>query len=270
MFRILQLNEIQFSTFEEKEQTASNLLLLLMSYVRFIITSIKTNEFLYDNYSFDRQSTSGLTKMTGFYLIVNKRTKKIYFGTTTNLAQWKGEHKSGLFKQQNKKLLNSFRVDLQSGEPTDFYFVPLVGFSKAFAQEYFSNSKDLQVYLETKIEEPFLETFLQEFPNTFYNVKTNSRFEKGNKYGGTPQSGSPSIAVMFENYAWESVTAAAVSLNVAAKSICNKRDAGLFQNISKNEFALFKGSRIFQAGAKDFFVNKPDQLRSLKQRLGFR
>lgn len=190
-----------------------------------------------------------------------------------NLAQRKGEHRVALFDStKRKKLSNSFKPDLDTGQPTDFYFVPLLGFSKKLINGSFE-PKEFSKYLDEQIEMPILAEFFQEdnpYRNFFYNVKTLGVFSIENKYGGTPQNGSPSQAVFFENYAWENVTAAAISLKVSSKSIRNKREQGLFKNISQNQFQNFDGYKIERAVAERYFDYKHQEFLTFKKNLGFR
>lgn len=72
MFILLSNNDIQFSTSDEKAQTAATIIQLLKRQILLIIDEIKTNRFSYDSFGFSRNSSSGLTNLSGFYLIVNQ------------------------------------------------------------------------------------------------------------------------------------------------------------------------------------------------------
>lgn len=76
--------------------------------------------------------------------------------------------------------------------------------------------------------------------------------------------------IMFKNYAWESVSAAAYSLSKERKSIREKRKRGVFQEISLEEFNDFVGIKITNANAEGFFKDKPQELQTLKKDLGLR
>ncbi len=273
MFTLFSNNEIKLSTSEEKAQTALTFIEVLKPKIFLIIDEIRTNRFSYESFCFSRNSSSGLTRVSGFYLIVNQRTKKVYLGSTSNLAQRKGEHHAALFDPtKRKKLLNTFKFDLDEGQPTDFYFVPLLGISKEFINGFFE-PKEFRDYFDRQIEMPLLIEFLNEnnpYHTFFYNVKTLGVFDIKNTYGGTPQSGLPSQAIFYENYAWESVTAAAICLNVSGKSIRNKREMGVFKNISQSQFQNFNGHKIKKADAERYFNEKRQEFLTLKQKLGFR
>lgn len=128
-------------------------------------------------------------------------------------------------------------------------------------------------FLDIQVERPLLEEYLSstsQHVSLFYNEKTIGTFTQGNVYGGSPNSGASNKPLMFQNYAWESVSAAANSLLKERKSIREKRKRGVFQEISLEAFNNFVGIKISNADAKGFFQDKPQELQTLKKDLGLR
>lgn len=264
--------EIEFSTEFKKQQSTKKIRELLKEQIHILLESLKSGHFNPTFFSFERKKGSGLNVCAGLYAIVNSRTKKIYVGGTTNLSQRKGEHKKGLFDGiRSNKLLKSFEVDLQTGEENDFSFIPLVVFPKSIFQ-YFSNLKEFQNLLEEEFETPLLKEFLLDSQNSsfFYNQKTIGGFQENNIFGGTPQSGCANQAIQYQEYAWESISAAAKSLQVDRKSIRNKRSQGIFRSITQREYENFQGTQISNLNAETFFTTRVEELFSLKNSLGFR
>lgn len=265
---------ISFST----EMSVANLVYTLVSIVKkeveSIILSVLNGTFDYA-FSFDRDSIA-LTKVVGLYMIVNKRSKKVYLGGSVNLAQRRRDYKSYLNK--NTKVYKAMREDLLKGQASDFYFVPIVGFRRSSVTGLTNtseqaNSQQLMSFLDFQVEQPLLEEYLSstcQYASLFYNEKTIGTFTQGNAYGGSPNSGSASKPLMFQNYAWESVSAAANSLLKERKSIRAQRKPNKFREISLEEFNNFVGVKITNANAKDFFKDKPEELQTLKRDLGLR
>lgn len=135
------------------------------------------------------------------------------------------------------------------------------------------NEGNLRAFLDFKVETPILCEFLDpegHYFSFFYNGKVTGTFLLGNTFGGTPQSGQASHAICFENYAWESISAAAKSLKKDRKSIRNRLERHLFQSLSKQEFEEFQGFQILNKQADTFFDQRAEELHTLLQRLGFR
>lgn len=264
--------EIDFSTELEKQQSTKRICELLNENIHILLQHVKGGQFDSTFFSFEKKKRSGLTKCAGLYAIVNSRTQKIYVGGTTNLSQRKGEHKKGLLDGiRSTKFLKSFEIDLQIGEASDFSFVPLVVLPKSVCQ-YFLNGKEFQKFIEEKLETPLLQEFLSNPEDSvfFYNRKITGLFQRNNTFGGSPQSGIPNQAIQYEEYAWESVSAAAKSLQVDRKSIRNKRDQGIFSPLTQIEYENFQGTQISNVNAENFFVSRVEKLFSLKNSLGFR
>lgn len=238
-----------FSNSDSQNFIANLLISKTIEKLLIIIDQVKSETFNYDDYSFSKNKKSGLTKKAGIYVIINKRTKKIYLGGTGNLAQRKGEYRNNLTKvEPSQKVYSSMREDLTKGNPNDFYFVPIVGFHQdlaIFTEKQESVKKQLSIFLDLKVEQVVLEQMLTNeslsgmYAKMFYNQKTIGRFQEGNTYGGTPESGAENRALCFKDYAWESVSAAANSLKKDRKSIRNKRDKGVLKEISSEQYNNF-------------------------------
>lgn len=235
------------------------------------------------DYSWKRQPGSGLTNQAGIYALVNLPLKKVYLGGTSDLAQRKGEYKSWLSNpSRHAKLPNAIEADIKVGKLEDFFFVPLVTIpqsclsfpatvsSKKTVGSNVTLGKEISQFLDLEVEKPILQTLLAQpaAAQTVYNQKTVGTFVMGNQQGGSPQSGSPSKAVMFQNYAWESKSAAAKSLGKHPKTIRNYTDAGKFTEITIADYEAFSGTRISNKDAASFFEAKADQLKDLKDALG--
>jgi hypothetical protein len=118
-------------------------------------------------------------------------------------------------------------------------------------------SKFLEDYVESILLIHYLSSNLK---GVFYNQKVVGAFEKGNLYGGSPKSGKPSQAVCFQNYAWESESAAASSFDVDKKLLRTKIDNG-FINIAKSlkmSLKIFLGLKfsLLIQKLKHFFMKK--------------
>jgi hypothetical protein len=253
-----------------------------------------------------RSKNSHLTNVVGLYLIINRRSNKFYLGSSIDLAQRRREYRSYI-SNNSKKLDKTMREDRVIGQASDFYFVPVVGFHRSnvtnvtgrrtsaaqpvgistapgsssearrtslaqrSAQQ--ETNKLLRTFLDLRVEQPLLTEYLNpksQYASFFYNKKTIGSFVKGNKEGGSAQSGSPNRPLMFENYAWESVRAAANSLSKDRKSIRLQRDQDKFKEISIEEFQNFAGIRISNANASTFFQDRPEELLTIKRKLGLR
>lgn len=267
---------LSFSTETSVSSIASTMISIAKKEVESIILSVRNSTFNYEGFSFANESR-GLTKVAGLYMIVNKRSKKVYLGGSVNLAQRRREYKS-YFNKNTGKVYKTMRDDLLSGQASDFFFVPIVGFNRSSVTGLTNtseqaNSQQLMSFLDRQVEQPLLEEFLNstnQYASLFYNEKTIGTFTQGNVYGGSPLSGSENKPLMFENYAWESLSAAANSLSKDKKSIRLQRDKGKLQEISIEEFNNFVGIKITNANAREFFTNKLQELQTLKRKIGLR
>lgn len=266
---------ISFSTETSVASLACTMISIAKKEVESTISGVLNGTFDFEAFSFANDS-KGLTKIVGIYMLVNKQSNKVYLGGSVNLAQRRREYKSYL--NNNTKVYKTMRDDLLKGQASDFYFVPLVGFHRSSATGLTNtseqaNSQQLMRFLDLQVEQPLLEEYLSsksQYSSLFYNEKTIGTFTQGNVYGGSPNSGSANKPLMFKNYAWESVSAAAHSLSKERKSIRAKRKPGEFQEISLEEFNNFVGIKITNANAKGFFKDKPQELQTLKRDLGLR
>lgn len=274
-FKLL-TERISFSTETSVANLACTMISIAKKEVERIISSVLNGTFDYEAFSFTNES-KGLTNVVGLYMIVNRRSKKVYLGGSVNLAQRRREYKSYL-NNNTGKVYKTMRDDLLKGQANDFYFVPLVGFHRSSVTGLTNtseqaNSKQLMSFFDIQVEQPLLEEYLSstsQYVSLFYNEKTIGTFTQGNVYGGSPNSGSANKPLMFQNYAWESVSAAAYSLSKERKSIREKRKRGVFQEISLEEFNDFVGIKITNANAEGFFKDKPQELQTLKKDLGLR
>jgi len=221
-------NEVVDLSSDETAQTAgASIVKMATPVIDNIISMVSENKFDYSKFPLEKQQNSGLTKKIGLYLLINSKTKRIYLGSASNLSQRKGDHHRCLNDpiRAASKLAVSIRDDLNIGESTDFFFVPLLIINNIYggsAMEKQTSNQKVSNFLDTYVEGPLLTNYLASKPSIFYNVKTVGAFETGNTFGGSPTSGSPSQPVTYGDYAWESVSAAAKSFNVDTKLIRTK------------------------------------------------
>lgn len=266
---------IDLSTVESCDKAAKSLLDIIKPHINKIIASILQGTFDYTKFTFARTVGSGLTNMGGLYLVINKATKKFYLGGASNLAQRKGEHKAALKnpKKPKVKLSYTFKEEVFLGN-SDFYFVPLLIFKAdtVIVNTANKSTKNQQIaqFLDQYVEKPLLEGYLSSnLQSNFLNVKTVGRFEIGNTFGGAPNSGQPNKAVFYGNYAWESITAAALTFNVAPRSIRFSIEKNKIQRLTEEEFNLFPYVKISKDEAKTYFQknNKIQELNKLLSEL---
>lgn len=271
---------ISFSTETSVSTIACTMISITKKQVESIILSVLNSTFDFEAFSFANESR-GLTNVVGIYMIVNRRSKRVYLGGSVNLAQRRREYKSYL-NNNTGKVYKTMRDDLLKGQASDFSFVPLVGFHRSSVTggvvtntSEQANSKQLMSFLDLQVEQPLLEEYLSstdpaQYASLFYNAKTIGVFTQGNVYGGSPLSGAKNKPLMFENYAWESVSAAANSLLKDRKSIRLQRDKGKLQEISLEQWNNFVGMKVTNANARNFFKDKPQELQTLKRKIGLR
>ena len=129
----LSLKEFEF---ELSVKTVSSL-------INSLVSQILVQEEIFTSsskvFSFERQASSHLTGKIGFYLVINKKNRKYYFGETTNLAQRKGEYNLALTNAANgtigsssnrkisKAILDEFKsIDGKNQyRKEDFIYIPL-------------------------------------------------------------------------------------------------------------------------------------------------
>jgi hypothetical protein len=221
-----------------------------------VLQELDNNNFSFSSYPLTAERNSGLTGLAGIYLLISKTRKKIYLGGGSNLALRKADYNRNFNNpSRSRKVYPGMRQDVLELTAADFYFVPLAVFSTAnlcgFPSTETTETTEtnpptvnqlISSFLDREVEFPLLDYFLSpstEKSSRFYNVKREGRFQPGNTYGGAPESGSMDQAVKFENYVWESVSAAASSLSCDRKTIRNYRSYGVIQNISNEQFNNF-------------------------------
>lgn len=230
---------LDLSSEENKQNSAKELILFAKTAILNIISEIQKETFDYSPYCFNKTRESNLTNKSGLYLIVNENVKKIYLGSTLNLAQRKGEYNQN-FSNPNRiaKVNSSMRNDLTVSNSTVFYFVPLIAIPSSDSREI---RQQLSIFFDLQVEKPLLEDFIDKnstVKNVFYNQKTVGSFQPNNTFGGTPQSGIPSKPTRCGNFAWESLSACAISMKVDRKTIRNKIKKGLFEEIENVLFSF--------------------------------
>jgi len=225
-----------------------------------VIHLLQADAFVLDDYGFGKNTINSLflTEKAGFYLIINSKTKKNYLGSTSDLAQRKGEHRQNLIKKKRGKI-------------KDFHFVPLLYF-KLFLNETLKDpsvslKKQIANLLDFEVEQPVLEYFLNPsnpFHYFFYNEKTIGQFQLGNTYGGSFKSGKKKQPVRFGNYAWESLSIVAQCFNKDRKTIRNKLYQGFLTCLTLKEFNDFQGEKITRNNVQMFLCLKANELKFMK------
>jgi hypothetical protein len=165
----------------------------------------------------------------------------------------------------------ALREDLSNGSAEDFFFVPLLiipstAIKGLYHAEQSSTTVNQQIsaFIDAFVEKPLLTDFLEsDLKSIFYNVKTVGAFEKGNTFGGSPNSGAKPKALAFQNCAWESVSAAANAFGVDRKLIRVKRDKGIMIDLTIEEFQNFTGIKVTNLAATNFRNQNPVLYREL-------
>lgn len=278
MFQLYVSNtSLNLSSKEERVLIADSLVDNAMQQIKQVRALVSLGQISSETYSFKKDLQSGLTNMAGLYIILNTKTKKLYLGGTSNLAQRKGEYNQSLKNvQRREKLSKGIQDDLVKGNIKDFCFIPIV----AISQRNFSGFKtkststaQIAAFLDSEVEQKLLKYYLNETSQdsiTFYNQKELGTFIPGNTSGGSTNSGSIDKPLMFQNYAWESLNAAANSLGKDRKTLRIRRDNGVFIEMTAEQFQTFQGTRISNGNAKTYFVDKSNELQTLKKQLNFR
>nr|CAA79653.1 unknown [Chlamydomonas reinhardtii] len=122
-------NEVVDLSSDKTTQTAGeSIVKVLTPIIDNIISAVLENKFDYSNFLITKQQASGLTNRIGLYLLINSKTKRIYLGGASDLAQRKGDHHRCLNDPDRaaRKLATSMRDDLKVSQSTDFFFVPLL------------------------------------------------------------------------------------------------------------------------------------------------
>ena len=119
--------------------------------------------------------------------------------------------------KQFRKFTVVKQVQLKISAIEDFIFVPVVISDNSQFKYLSTNEKakrnDIESFL-LEIETMVLKRLIARGLD-LYNQKFGGLFEKNNKFGGSPNSGTPSLHVKIGNVAFESVSCAAKALGVA-------------------------------------------------------
>lgn len=255
---------IDLSSNQTKQLAGNDFVALVTPVINNVINEIQTNNFDYTLFPFTKQQFSNLTGKSGLYLIINKKTKRIYLGSAANLAQRKGDHwRNFNTPSRFKKLALSMRTDLKAGSPNDFVFVPLLVVKKENIQvlQHKTFNQQVSEFFDTYVEGLLLNYYLTNLPDVFYNIKTVGQFMPGNTFGGAQESGLPSKPVSYTicinnqnvSYAWESITAAANTFKVDRKLIRDKVLKKKMVTLDPVEYEQFSGVKISNQEAKSFF-----------------
>jgi len=169
------------------------------------------------------------------------------------------------------------RLDLEQGAASDFYFIPLVGFSFTNVKAPDRKEKreienQITEFLDTQVEQILLIRYFalnSPLKSSIYNIAQVGPFQKQNSFGGSPESGLPDKAIAFENTAWESINAASKSLGKDRRGI-RPKIGKQFKALSSEEFKNFKGVKITNLNAAGYFDGKQEELEKLLQKIGFR
>lgn len=256
-------------------QTVNNMVSIAQPLIIKVLADIHNNteSFPFEKYTFNKDFKSGLTNLCGLYLIVNKDSKKIYLGSSTNLALRKADYKRNFCNAKRLlKVYESMREDLKNSN--SFYFIPLLVFKPSqVCFNHITNSENLnqiKTFFDLHLEKALLNFFLDEkssYKTLFYNKKNIGIFQQGNTYGGSLKSGQASPKgkpLSFKDlYAWDSVSAVANSLLIDRRSVRNLRNAGKLVEISISEFNLFTGTKITNSDAESYF-RKPENHKKLQ------
>lgn len=169
-----------------------------------------------------RDSKSGMTGKAGFYLIFNLKNKKVYLGETITLATRKATYMQGMREATkvsaekaqeggdalslNKQLRKLHKHTISSTVKNLRYLhtlerVPVVISDNSQFRYFTTNEKakrnDIDRFL-LEIETMVLKRLITRGLN-LYNQKFGGLFEKNNKFGGSPNSGNPSLHIKIGN-----------------------------------------------------------------------
>ena len=200
------------------------------------------------------QGTEKITNYFGWYAIVNLKSKKVMFGSSTSdFSRRKADYKRDFREFRNNpkasspRLYASLRQEITKNgcSENDFVFVPLVLLDKAYFNSLL-DKKEKTNWVQD-IEHEVLKFFLEStsYKGLFYNTKASSKFEVGNTSGGfRAGKTSPVAEVGGENpLAYESKMAASKILKKDRKSIRNYVDRGKFKEISVEEWNAWPEDR---------------------------
>lgn len=253
------------STEEEKQTTAKHLLIIIKQALQKVLNLDSSDLEPYK--LTQRNPRSGLTGKGGVYIVLNNSTNDFYIGSSSSLAQRKGDtsrnYKDPARRGQRSVVNPAVRQALENGSLDNFYFIPLVAFNTAGFE-----AAELQHFLDLSVESVFIKYCMDtaELANRLYNERPVGTFQVGNQFGGTPQSGVPDNAVGLPHpnnsgeylCVWESVQGAARSLGTSNKTIRNRRDNSKLKPIESSFYASFSGTKISNEEAATFFAENPE------------
>lgn len=103
-------------------QTVNVIISITIPLLNTVLIYLKNANIPFENFTFQRNTQSGLTNRCGLYLIVNKNNKKIYLGSSQNLALRKADYNRN-FNNPDRlpKVMGSMREDLQNDGPESFF-----------------------------------------------------------------------------------------------------------------------------------------------------
>jgi hypothetical protein len=227
-----------------------------------------------------RDSKSGITGKAGFYLIFNLKNKNVYLGETINLATRKATYMQGMreatkvsaekaqeggyalsLDKQLRKFTIVKQVQLKISDIEDFIFVPVVISDNSQFRYLATNEKakrkDIDRFL-LEIETMVLKRLINRGLN-LYNQKFGGLFEKKNKFGGSPNSGTPSLHIKIGNVAFESVSCAAQSLGVTRKTIRNYiTKYASVDYLTEEQWTNWTGEKVFNSQEAAFLEKNPN------------
>jgi hypothetical protein len=226
-----------------------------------------------------RDRKSGMTGKAGFYLIFNLKNKKVYLGETINLATRKATYMQGMreakklsaekasgdplsLDKQLRKFTVVKQVQLKISAIDDFIFVPVVISDTNSQFRYFPTNekakrKDIDRFL-LEIETMVLKKLITRGLN-LYNQKFGGLFEKKNKFGGSPNSGNPSLHTKIGNVAFESVSCAAQSLGVTRKTIRNYINKyASVDYLTEEQWTNWMGEKVLNGQEAEFLEKNPN------------
>jgi hypothetical protein len=97
MFKPLVFAEkINLSSDQTKKEAGSKLRNLIQPVINSIVNEVMNDTFEYDPFSFEKNKRSKLTNRNGIYLIINKAKKRVYLGSSSDLARRKSDQ---IFKE---------------------------------------------------------------------------------------------------------------------------------------------------------------------------
>lgn len=185
--------------------------------------------------------STGLWLTPGFYLVLNRKTKRILIGQTTNLSERRGDYA----KQTSTfplaiQLSAQVRAEIRAGITVtkDFYFIPLVtirgGLAPSKIDSVLKNVED-----KLLIAIPLAEKEL------YYN-------RQGTVFADKIDTAAKPIA--FQTYRWESISAAQRYLTYATTTLKSWASLGVMNYPSVETYELFLENAPWEENARQKIV----------------